>query len=218
MTSTKFNSAIDAIQGGLVWFVIGIITICIAVLFMFDVLAGTGTMLYLTGGQEWQSVVISLATTGLLFALMFIGYMLTENKNKMIKSVGMFIIVAAGLVYLLDIVFDALLADVLRYGTVMLGQRVELLQWMFRGLLGGISTVGDALALAMVMGMPVLKNIIQMSINPGGNYGNQNNIQTGGSARYVSKQHQGKFNIPTSIPRAAPFRASTPVVEEEEDD
>jgi len=57
-----------------------------------------------------------------------------------------------------------------------------------------------------------------MTHSQGGSQGNQNNIQTGGSARYVSKQHQGKFNIPTSIPRAAPFRSSTPVVEEEEDD
>lgn len=89
MAIDKFNKTIDIIQGSLVWFVISIITVCIAVLFLFDVLAGTGTMLYLTGGLEWQSVVISMATTGLLFALMFIGYMLsTGNHNTLILSLG----------------------------------------------------------------------------------------------------------------------------------
>ena len=61
----KIEKTIDSIQEGLVWFVVSVITLCIAVLFLFDVLAGTGTMLFLTGGKEWQSVVISLATTGL---------------------------------------------------------------------------------------------------------------------------------------------------------
>lgn len=159
MSTDKFDKTVDAIQSTLVWFVIFVITVCIAILFLFDVLAGTGTMLFLTSGKEWQSVVISLATTGLLFALMFIGYMLFENPSKTLKSVGSFVLVFAFLIYVSDVVFDALLSDVLRYGTI-LGQ-VDGLQWMFRFLLGGVSTVGDALAIAMILGMPVLKSIIK---------------------------------------------------------
>ena len=41
----KIEKTIDSIQEGLVWFVVSVITLCIAVLFLFDVLAGTGTML-----------------------------------------------------------------------------------------------------------------------------------------------------------------------------
>ena len=163
MTVMAFERTIDKLQTGLVWFVIAVITICIGVLFLFDVLAGTGTMLYLTSGLEWQSVVISLATTGLLFALMFIGYMLVENKNSVIKMVGAGVVAVAGSIYIQDIVFDALLADILRYGTIA-GLDVDKLQWMFRFLLGGISTIGDALALAMILGMPVLKKILKNTL------------------------------------------------------
>ena len=163
MSADSFNKTIDTIQSMLVGFVIVVVTVCIAVLFLFDVLAGTGTMLYLTGGKAWQSVVISLSTTGLLFALMFIGYSLTDNKNQFIQQVGKFIMLMSGLIYLEDVIFDALLADILRYGT--LGSVApDSIQWMFRVLLGGISTVGDALAFAMILGMPVLKNVISSAL------------------------------------------------------
>ncbi len=161
MSVDKFETTIDAIQGMLVWFVVAVITISIAVLFLFDVLAGTGTMLFLTNGKMWQSVVISLATTGLLFALMFIGYMLMESKAGSYKSVGGLVLFMAGIIYIMDIIFDALLADILRYGTIGIADN---LQWMFRVLIGGISTVGDALAMALIVGLPVLKNIIGNAI------------------------------------------------------
>lgn len=164
MTTLKFDKVIDTIQSGLVWFVVFIITICIAVLFLFDVLAGTGTMLYLTDGKEWQSVVISIATTGLLFALMFIGYIMTTgSKNRLFISVGKGIMLISGIIYLQDVIFDSLLADILRYGTVVNAGK-DWLQWMFRGTIGGISTVGDALAIAMVTGMPVLKAILREAL------------------------------------------------------
>lgn len=163
MNIDKMSKTIDSIQSALVWFVISLITICIGVLLTFDVLAGTGTMLYLTGNKEWQSVVISLATTGLLFALMFIGYMMiTKTKNKMIMSVGKGVMGISALLYLTDIVFDSLLADILRYGLVASG--VDWLQWAFRGIIGGISTVGDGLAIAMIVGMPVLKTILREAL------------------------------------------------------
>ena len=158
----KIEKTIDSIQEGLVWFVVSVITLCIAVLFLFDVLAGTGTMLFLTGGKEWQSVVISLATTGLLFALMFIGYMMAESENGWMEKVGFVVLSFAFLIYIEDVIFDALLADILRYG--MINTNVDSIQWMFRILLGGISTVGDALAVAMIAGMPVMKKIIGLSL------------------------------------------------------
>jgi len=201
MNNDKFGRTIDIIQQWLVWFVIGVITFCIAVLFLFDVLAGTGTMLFLTGGKEWQSVVISLATTGLLFALMFIGYMMVENKSSFIKQVGLFILVVAGLIYLEDIIFDALLADVLRYGTISLHD-TDVIQWMFRFLLGGISTVGDALAIAMILGLPVLKNIIgkalQPTTEPQRNHQHQQNNHHRGSIDPQLLARLVKSGIPTN--------------------
>lgn len=163
MNIEKVSNTIDSIQSGLVWFVIALITVCIGVLLTFDVLAGTGTMLFLTGNKEWQSVVISLATTGLLFALMFIGYMLiTKTRNRMINSIGRGVMAISAVLYVTDIVFDSLLADILRYGVITEG--VDWLQWAFRGIIGGISTVGDGLAIAMIVGMPVLKTILREAL------------------------------------------------------
>ena len=174
MSIDKFGKTVDAIQGMLVWFVVFVITISIAVLFLFDVLAGTGTMLFLTNGKMLQSVVISLATTGLLFALMFIGYMLMESKAGAYQSVGGLVLFLAGIIYIMDIIFDALLADILRYGTIGVADN---LQWMFRVLLGGISTVGDALAMALIIGLPVLKNIIGGALGAKVDSGSNKNFQ-----------------------------------------
>lgn len=190
MNTSKFEKTIDTVQASLVWFVIAIITVCIGILFLFDVLAGTGTMLFLTGGKAWQSVVISLATTGLLFALMFIGYLLYENKQHIIKRVGGFVLVVAFLIYIEDVIFDALLADILRYGTIAFGM-VDPIQWMFRFLLGGISTVADALAIAMVLGLPVLKTIIGKAV--------QDPQISHSQGR---PQYQNPRTVPVSIPRA----------------
>lgn len=197
MSTDKFDKTVDAIQSTLVWFVILVITVCIAVLFLFDVLAGTGTMLFLTNGKDWQSVVISLATTGLLFALMFIGYMLFENPSKTLKSVGGFVLSFAFLIYVSDVVFDALLSDVLRYGTI-LGQ-VDGLQWMFRFLLGGVSTVGDALAIAMILGMPVLKSIIKSATK-----GESHSTNTSRPNSQPILRPAASINKPTASPAPRP--------------
>jgi len=189
MKIDSFNKIIDGIQASLVWFVVFIITICIATLFLFDVLAGTGSMLYLTGDKMWQSLVISIATTGLLFALMFIGYMMADGKQGgLVAGVGKAVLVGAFLIYIEDIVFDALLADILRYGTIQ--KNVDMIQWMFRILIGGISTVGDGLAVAMVVGLPVLKNIIGSALQ---SPKQQNQPQNG--------HQQSRREVPNSIPR-----------------
>lgn len=162
MKMDKFEVVIDGIQSILVWFVIILVALCIATLILFDALAGTGTMLYLTGGKEWQSVVISLATTGLLFALMLLGYMMGQSEKEIVKGAGVFAIGLSLLIYVIDVIFDALLADVLRFGT--LTTTPDGIHWLFRILIGGISTVGDGMGIAMVMGMPVLKGVIQNAI------------------------------------------------------
>ena len=206
---TKFDNTIDNIQASLVWFVISIITVCIAVLFLFDVLAGTGTMLFLTNGKEWQSVVISLATTGLLFALMFIGYMMMESKSSVYSSIGKGVLAAAFLIYAVDVAFDALLADILRYGTIMKNGDVDAIQWAFRGLLGGISTVGDALAIAMVIGMPVLKSIIGKSLGKSEKVEYRNSQRPSSNSQLISKlptAQQTHRPAPRPVPNQTPHR------------
>jgi hypothetical protein len=120
---------------------------------LFDTLAGIGIMYYLTNGNWLASLIISLATSGLLILLMVLFY-----SNQ--ESPVLFVVTAV--IFLLDVAFDSLSADVMRFGAYsnLSGVSDAGLHWMFRILIGGLSTVGDAVAMAIVVGMPVIKNIL----------------------------------------------------------
>ena len=162
----NWDNILDKLQVMLVYFVIGLYTICTATLILFDVMAGTGIMTFLTSKNIPASVVISLATTGLLLALMFIGYTLVEKSDGRVKAAGWSIAFVALIVYCVDVVFDSLAADVLRFGTIMVVKDIPnpAVHWMFRFLIGGISTVGEALAISIIFGMPVLKKLINNAL------------------------------------------------------
>jgi len=94
---------------------------------------------------------------------MFIGYTVISSKGKGKLGVGVVLLIVAFGVYCLDVYFDSLTADYLRFGRIVsmkeypLSQDVHLL---FRVLIGGISTVGESLAVAIILGMPLLKKVI----------------------------------------------------------
>lgn len=159
-----WDKAIDYIQFGMLWFVVAVLVLCVSVLILFDVLAGAGVMTYLTANNVPASVFISLATSGLLLALMVIGYAATNKKATL--QLGWIVILIAFGVYCLDVYFDSLTADYLRFGSIMELKDLASpnIQILFRGLIGGISTVGEALAMSIIMGMPLLKEIINKAI------------------------------------------------------
>jgi hypothetical protein len=159
MEHFKWDKVVDFVQSALVWFVIILTTICTGTLILFDTLAGTGVMEFLTNGKIVVSVLISLATTGLLMALTFIGYSLLEKK---MSKVGWAVLAASFGVYCLDVVFDSYTADVLRFGEILpLAQIANPnIHMMYRILIGGISTVGEPMGIALIAGMPVLKKLI----------------------------------------------------------
>jgi hypothetical protein len=191
-----WNKIIDGVQTGLVWFVIILVTTCTATLILFDVFAGTGIDYYLTQGNLEASIAVSMATTGLLMALMFIGYSMMEKKRSgLIKSVGMIILVISGAVFCTDVIFDGLTADILSFGTVMNLSTVPnaWVHWLFRFLLGGISMIGEALAVAIIIGMPVLKGIIGDALP---NYGQPR------QSTYQPPRNQQTYRSATSVPAA----------------
>ena len=135
----------------------------ILALIFFDVLAGTGVMMYLTNGDVFASIAISLATTGLLMTLMLIAYQLA--KAKKVKFTGPLIIstiLSLG-VFGLDIFFDSLTADYLRFKTIVSIDSLPKgdVHIYFRTLIGGISSVGEGLGMAMIFGLPILKNVLK---------------------------------------------------------
>ena len=162
----NWNTVIDFFQQLMIFILILIVVTCILTLISFDILAGTGIMMYLTSNKVEESLVISLATSGLLIALMFVGYSFTSNKKNLVKGIGAIVLLLAAGVYCLDVFFDSLTADYLRFGKII---DLKILpegdvQWAFRVLIGGISTIGETLAISIIVGMPVLKEIISSSL------------------------------------------------------
>jgi len=179
MSEQKWSKVIDGIQTAMLAILIIVITVCILSLIFFDALAGAGIMLYLTNGNVLVSILISLATSGLLLSLMFIGYeLITNKKSKSVVGWGLVVLLVAGLVYCVDVYFDSLTADYLRFGNIVLIESLPEgdIQWLFRSLIGGISTVGESLAISIILGMPVLKKIISNALP---NTGKTNNSTSG---------------------------------------
>ena len=166
MTEHNWNKMIDGIQSFMLWILIIVVAVCILSLILFDVLVGTGVMLYLTNGNVAASVFISLATSGLLMALMFSGQTLLSSKKKGKANFGILLLIASAGVYFLDVYFDSLTADYLRFGLIVSMEALPVgdVHIYFRILIGGISTIGEQLAISIILGMPVLKNLISNAL------------------------------------------------------
>jgi hypothetical protein len=97
---------------------------------------------------------------------MLLGYiMVAGGRSAPVKWAGRLTLIVSGIFLVLDIYFDSLTADYLRFGEFValkdLPMNVRSIQVAFRGLIGGISVVGEGLAVAIILGMPVLKGIIK---------------------------------------------------------
>ncbi len=165
MAKINWTNVIDQLQAALVWAVIGVLATCTIILLAFDSLAGAGINYELTRGNILASVTISLATTGLLTAVAFLAYLADRAEFGIVSK----ILVLVSVIFLgIDIYFDALGADILHYGQIIaikdLPQATKGVHAIYRLLIGGLSTVGEPLALAIITGMPVMKEIIKNAI------------------------------------------------------
>lgn len=217
--AVNWNKIIDGMTIFLVGVVLVTILTCTVILLAFDSLVGAGSMRVFTSGQDNLSIFISLATTGMTIALAFMAY-LAVTKGYSGASVAFAI--GAALVAMIDVYFDSLAADVWRYGSFVaigtLSQADKLNHVLFRGLIGGLSLIGEPLAVAIIVGMPELKNFIR-SVMP-------NVKDTPRPMQYATPrpvQHQTPRPIPQSIPRQqvqqrhpAHHQITFPEIEEEE--
>lgn len=162
MSQNALDGIIDFVQQVLVIIVIFIVTLSILSLILFDFLAGTGVMMYLTGDNLWASVLISLATSGLLISLVFLSDSSVQKNMGLGKKEMLFLGLITLLTNGLDIYFDSLTADYLRFGKIISLNTLATgdIHLLFRVLIGGISAVGEKLAIGILLGMPILKKIL----------------------------------------------------------
>lgn len=192
MSNINWNSVIDKLQAALVWIVISVLVFCTIILLAFDSLAGTAVGYSLTRGNTLASVTISLATTGLLTAVAFLAYLASRHGYNKAST----LLTAVSAIFLLiDIYMDSLGADILHYGMIItinnIAQTERVVHVLYRVLIGGLSTVGEPLALAIIVGMPVLKEIIENAIPVSQCYTQQPHTQPAPRS----------INFPTSLPR-----------------
>ena len=203
----NWDAVIDKLQVALVAFVIFVVAVSTATLILFDVaVPAGGSMDFLTNGNVVAAWGISLATTGLLMALMFTAYSLIDSKKGTPKFYGgIAVLIVSFAVYCMDIAFDSLSADVFRFNTIVSIKNIEnpSVHIMFRTLIGGISTVGEALAIAIIIGMPVLKSFINNALPVSRRTPQQNN--------YVppEKRYNSQSSVLNNLPRQAPKPVQT---------
>lgn len=169
MSNSEWNTVIEWLRTLLVWFLIVLTALCIVVLILFDTFVGAGFLYGMTQGDWIKATLISMATTGLLIALMFLGKRMLDGDG--VGWSGLILLIAALGVYGIDTYFDSLGADIMRYGDLVsiadlptIDQNVQVL---YRILIGGMSTVGEPLAIAIITGMSVVEDIISAAL-PGG--------------------------------------------------
>lgn len=206
----NWDAVIDKLQVSLIAFVIAVVAVCTATLILFDVaVPAGGSMTFLTSGDKVTAWGISLATTGLLMALMFTAYSLIGSKKGTPKFYsGIAILVVSFAVYCMDIAFDSLSADVFRFNTIVSIKNIEnpSVHIMFRALIGGISTVGEALAIAIILGMPVLKQFINNAL-PLSHRSTQQNSYVPPANN--SNRYNAQSPVMNSLPRQAPKPVQT---------
>ena len=162
MENINWNKIIDGITVFMLGIVLLILVVCTVVLLSFDSLVGTGSMMVFTNQHLAYSSFISLATTGMGIALAFMAHLAyARGYGKLGLGFGF----AAGFVLLIDVYFDSLTADWLRYGNFVaiknIAEADQNNHILFRVLIGGLSLIGEPLAVAIIVGMPELKSFIR---------------------------------------------------------
>lgn len=193
MEKINWSKIIDGITVFMLGIVLLILVVCTVVLLSFDSLVGTGSMMVFTNQHLAYSSFISLATTGMGIALAFMAYIAyARGYNKLGLGFGF----AAGFVLLIDVYFDSLTADWLRYGFFVaiknLSEADQNNHILFRILIGGLSLIGEPLAVAIIVGIPELKGFIR-SVLP------QHTRPQPGTAPTQPRQYPA--SIPTAQPR-----------------
>lgn len=209
MRRINWDSIIDKLQISLVFFVILVVAISTCTLILFDIVVPAGgTMNFLTNKNETAALGISFATTGLLMALMFIGYTLLEKKNTAMKNIGIGVLIAAAIVYVIDIIFDALSADIFRFGYIVGLKDIPdpIVHVLFRLLIGGISTIGEGLAIAIIVGMPILKTLINDALPISSRQPYQSSVPQ-------QNRYNAQSQAMSNIPRQKPVQAARPAAE-----
>jgi len=206
MSKVNWNGIIDGIAAGMLVLSLLVLTTGTLALLLFDSIVGTGSIYklseFLQGNNRlFVSIFGSMSSTGLQTALAFTGYLLYRRGFGALGW-AMF---GAGLIFWgIDVYFDALTADIVRYGDFVALQSLSGVEKtthaLWRTVVGGFSAVGEFLAFAILAGMSELKAFIRSTLN---------NFEKYTPPQQPKKQQP--YHVPPTIPRRQQAPASQPV-------
>lgn len=171
MARINWYKIIDGIAAAMMMLTIVVLTAATLALLLFDTIVGTGSnyklMEYLSGNNRTIAAIFgSVSSTGLQTALAFMAY-LAFKRN--VGVLGWIFFVAGLAFWGVDVYFDALTADIVRYGNfIALDSLVGIerdTHFMWRTAFGGFSVIGEFFALAILAGMSELKAFIRSTLN-----------------------------------------------------
>jgi len=217
------NKFLEKVTNGAPYLIVGVtlfVTIAALIsLILSDIITGQVTGAHIST-NKWFGLFVSFATTGMLVACGALLFKFWNDGNYI--GFGITLLVFIGLQGA-DIYFDAVSVDIMRFGKIVFSSEMTdkpeaMAHNIYRFLVGGISLVGEPLAVGSLVMFPVLKKFISntikgiefsQNVHPHQDFSAQSN-----KSKYVA-QHKPKYvskgkpvNVPQSIvhsPVASPI-------------
>jgi len=130
-------------------------------LVLSDVITGQVTGSHIST-SKWFGLFVSFATTGMLIGCGALLFKFWNDKNYIGFS-GVFLVFAC--LQSADVYFDAVSVDIMRFGKIIFSSEIPsaaeaMAHNIYRFLVGGISLVGEPLAIGSLVMFPALKKFI----------------------------------------------------------
>jgi signal transduction histidine kinase len=147
-------------------------------LILADVITGQVTGEHIST-NTWFGLFVSLATTGMLTACGALLFNFWGHRNYIGFAVVLFVFIA---LQGADVYFDAISVDIMRFQKIiftaeMADKPEAMAHNVYRFLVGGVSLVGEPLAVSSLVLFPVLKKFISSALRDAGTHGEQGRQQ-----------------------------------------
>lgn len=174
-------------------------------LVLSDVITGQVTGAHIST-SKWFGLFVSFATTGMLIGCGASLYKFWKDANYI--GFGVVFIVFAAL-QSADVYFDAVSVDIMRFGKIVFSSEVPgaaeaVAHNIYRFLVGGISLVGEPLAIGSLVMFPALKKFIASFLKDA-NFEEYKPSHTQSVYHNKPQYNQGSKQIYQNLPKQKPY-------------
>lgn len=167
-------------------------------LVLSDVITGQVTGTHISTNQ-WFGLFVSFATTGMLIGCGGLLFRFWSTANYAGFAVVFFVFAS---LQSADVYFDAVSVDIMRFGKIVLSSDVPgaaeaMAHNIYRFLVGGISLVGEPLAIGSLVMFPALKKFINSFLTDARFIDKKNPVQAGYNSQQYPKSKYRPLHKPS---------------------